>query len=353
MASRTRFGRFAAVAGLLLAAAPGWAAWKLADLKPVTGAGEAVAPVISPDGRRVAYIVGKRFPMPDGFDVLSGRLWVMDRATGKPSRIGKVAVEALQGEEPAAFSPGNAGYAYVEGRRAEPNLWYVDPHEGRYRVASGRAMSFSPDGRYLAYIRWQPGESGRTGVELWLFDTHSHESKRLARVEVSDAPRRALTPVWVSEASRIIFSAGGSVYAYARYTGELADLLNVSDVWGYDAHSSGVLWYRRRSGHGDTDGIWSADLSGNHAIRMFPADSLPAEISDLRAGPDASTVLFIGATDAGQSLILADAKDGRWRALTRAAAFSCRGNGPLLALEVADRKGPDTRNIYTARVTGP
>jgi hypothetical protein len=341
----------ASAALLTVLAAPCGAAWRVADLAPMTRAGEAVAPVVSPDGRRVGYLVGSRFTVPDAPDVLSGRLWVMDRAAGQASRVGKVNVDALQGEAPAAFSPQDAAYAYVEGLRADPNLWYVDASGGRFRVANGRAMSFSPDGKYLAYVRWQGGDATTSAVELWLFDTRSRESKRLARVDQKEPPTRALTPRWVAEASRIVFAAGGSLYSYARYTGELADIVGLTDVRDFDAHPDGVLWFQRRAGTADTDGIWSADTAGARPLRLFAGSDLPADISELTAAPDPNAILFIAATDAGHSLIIADARDGHWRSIARADSFSRQPGGDLVALEVPDPRNKDKRNIYTGRLS--
>lgn len=338
------------VAALALAAsAPVLAAWRLDEAATVTRSGEAMAPVMAPDGRRVAYVVGKRTDTPGAPAALRGRLWTLDREAGEAALLGRFPVEAVEGERLVAFAPSGRAYAYVEGRRAEPTLWYVDEKGDRLRLGSGRAASFGPDGTLLAYTVWDAGE--QPAVELWLFEMATRESKRLARVALPDPldlGTPADAPRWMPNAARIAFLAAGDVYAYARFTGRLEPLTRAGDVRSFDVTSDGGLWYHRGGADRNAAGIWSLRADGKVSMRVFRADELPSGISALTRGPDAATALFLADTAAGRGLVAADAKTGRWRQLADADAFSLLPGSRRIALESAGTDG--RRNIVMGRL---
>jgi hypothetical protein len=83
-------------------------------------------------------------------------------------------------------------------------------------------------------------------------------------------------------------------------------------------------------------------------LRTFRLDEMPPDMSDLTAGPDADTVLFIADTAAGRGLVAADAVSGRWRYLAAADALALQPGGREIALEVP--AGSGRHNIYYGRL---
>jgi len=335
-----------AVLALLAAlAAPAAAAWRLEALRPLTKSGEAVAPVLSPDGVRLAYIVGTRKPRTgDGAgkpDALSGRVWSLRPAENEAERLGRFGVTLPAGERPAAFAPGGA-YAMVEGSPEAPNLWYVSADGARYRVGGGRAMAFDAKGAYLAYTVLEPEDGPAT--ELWLYDTERRESKRLSRVVTREMPDAVDAPRWTPDNARILFRAGGDLYAYARFTGRIEPVTRSGDVAGFDLAANGAVWYYRQARDRDAAGLWLQRPDGKTSMRAFRADELPPGISGLSAGPEPDSVLFLADTAMGRGLVAADMRDGRWRWLAAADAFSVRPKGRDVALEVPSADG--RRNIH-------
>lgn len=339
--------RTAALLGVIaLCAAPARSAWRLEEARSLTRSGEALAPVLSVDGKRLAYLVGSRRATASGEEAVSGRVWAMDIAARSAGLLGRFPISLPSGEPVAAFSPRGSAYATVEGGVPAPNLWYVDDDGSRLRVGGGRAMAFHPDGSFLAYQVLDL--ETEAALELWLFDVERRESKRLARVVVSRAPSALMPPRWTPDAARILFLADGDIFAYGRYTGRIEPLTRTGDVTGMDIARDGALWYSRAARDRDAAGLWRQRADGKTSMRAFRADELPAGIAGLTAGPDPDAVLFLADTALGRGLVAADVRDGRWRFLADALSFDLRPGGLEVALESPSGEG--RRNIVLARL---
>lgn len=339
-------GFFLAGCTACLLATPARASWRVSNPEPLTRSGTAVSPSISPDGRRVAYVVGTRLQVTGGPDAISGRVWMLDRASRLAERIGRLNVDLVAGETSAVFAPDGA-YAYIEGPRSSPILWYVDADGTRFQVDNGRSASFSPDGRYLAYTVWH--RDTKPVVELRLFDTRSRESKSLNRTTVKTLPVWAKPPVWSPNAERIHFLADSHLWSYARYTGRTTAVVRTGDVADFDVvDNDRVVFYRHSAESGD-GGIWMARVDGRSLARLIASEELPSRIAQLMAAPDGTGVLFIADTARGRGLVIADLRTHRWRYASAADGAALQAGGSMLVLEVP---GPDNkRNVAAATLS--
>lgn len=165
--------------------------------------GDDVHPTWSPDGRWIAF-----FSWREG-----GGYFIMPAMGGTARRV----VPWPAGEvrpTPAAWSPDGTAMAYVLGQRREP--WIVIrtladgaarqlrlPTRPRNNTVVG--LSWSPDGRFLAYRRALSAVAAT--AELWLTSVAEGESRQL-----TDGTRRDGSPSWGPDARELYFVSdrGGS-----------------------------------------------------------------------------------------------------------------------------------------------
>lgn len=143
-----------------------------------------------PDGRRIAFIAWNHPQMPwDGTEL---RLATLDVGGGRPPAVSGVrtlaggsGVSIFQPE----FSPDGRYLAYVSDESGWPNLHLYDLETGTHRalvteaadhgrpawVQGLRTHGFSPDGRYIYYIR-----SSRGFSSLWRYDLSESRAEPVA-----------------------------------------------------------------------------------------------------------------------------------------------------------------------------
>jgi hypothetical protein len=165
-----------------------------------TGGRLNVAPSLSPDGSRIAFLSER--------GVFSIELFLADAQTGEVIRR-LVSTETDPHFDALAFiqsagawSPNGDRFAFVVFARGENRLVVVDSDSGRrlheFGVEGVGAMThpaWSPDGRYLAFAGQSAGRS-----DLWLLEVETGEARRLTQDGYS-----ALQPAWSPDGSTLAF----------------------------------------------------------------------------------------------------------------------------------------------------
>lgn len=119
-------------------------------------------PQLSPDGKKLAVVVGAN-------PVMAGNIWVFDLMKGAPARV-TFAQEQTFGpiwspdEMRIAFSSNRAG-AYQLYEKAANGAGTTQPLTEDHALSEA-PDSWSSDGRYIAYER--VGLQGKTGSEIWI-----------------------------------------------------------------------------------------------------------------------------------------------------------------------------------------
>ena len=119
-------------------------------------------PQLSPDGKKLAVVVGAN-------PVMAGNIWVFDLMKGAPARV-TFAQEQTFGpiwspdEMRIAFSSNRAG-AYQLYEKAANGAGSTQPLTEDHALSEA-PDSWSSDGRYIAYER--VGLQGKTGSEIWI-----------------------------------------------------------------------------------------------------------------------------------------------------------------------------------------
>ncbi len=171
-----------------------------------------VAPVLSPDGRQVAFISTR--------DLFSVDVYVGDVETGRIVRkLTHTAVdphfESLQFINSAGtWSPDGTRFALAGVSEGHPILTLIDVATGRRepdiafpQLGEIYSPAWSPDGRYLAFSALAGGLS-----DLFLYDLETHQMRRLTNDPFGD-----LQPAWSPDGTRLAFASD-------RFTTQLDDL---------------------------------------------------------------------------------------------------------------------------------
>src|SRR5579859_2093064 len=87
-------------------------------------------------------------------------------------------------------------------RDLDENPWLTDP------TTNLEYPSWSPDGRYLAYVRGKPYEN--PPPEIWIYDTMTDTSQQLTFADYTDADYAHTDPVWVSNTQLVYIRGLGS-----------------------------------------------------------------------------------------------------------------------------------------------
>jgi len=171
---RRRWPLAVTLAGLALAAG----LWLRAPVVPapppavraLTYSGRDASPAVSPDGRTVAFSSDR-----DG----SPRIWLKQLASGD-----EVALTDGPDDAPR-FSPDGAHVLFTRGTapggRAALFRVPVVGGEARKLVEDASEGDWSPDGRRIAFIRWERTE-GQSRAQLFLADVDGGEPRELARL---------------------------------------------------------------------------------------------------------------------------------------------------------------------------
>jgi hypothetical protein len=161
-----------------------------------------VAPTISPDGRRLAFISTR--------DLFSVDVFIGDLETGRViQKLTRTAVdphfESLQFINSAgAWSPDGASFAIGGITQGRPLISLIDVETGKRtrdirfpQLGEIYTPAWSPDGRYLAFSAIQGGLS-----DLFLYDLERDELRRLTNDPFGD-----LQPAWSPDGRRLAFAS--------------------------------------------------------------------------------------------------------------------------------------------------
>jgi Tol biopolymer transport system component len=251
------------------------------------------APAYSPDGRTIAYVAD-----------VNGVLQVFTR--GLDGVRGVQLTHSIQDCQNPFWTPDGREVYYISAAGDRDGLWAVGAAGGTARVVveNVAAAALSPDGRTLAFLR---EERGQSGLRLWLASPPT--SPPHAYVTGDFASRTFL-------AGTLMFSPDSSA---------LGAWLSVGNVAGVPME------------------FWLIDPVKLTARRLLPSLSDVTRPEPFSWMPDSRRIVFSGShgsdrTNGGAHLWMADTADDRVRALTASSAS-----------EVSPTVSPDGKKIVFAQ----
>lgn len=250
-----------------------------------------VNPSISPDGATIIY--------ENEFE-----LWTVDVPGGAPTRISidldfddkhNLFDVLASSSEADGFTPNPDGSFVAVDHHGE--IFIVPGEEGvgeKSRVTSSpwreRSQTWSPDGKYLAYISDESLEE-----EIWLYDTDSGERRRLTGQE---ALKSDLT--WSPDSGRLLYEADKGLYSITIPAGE-AELLAQNPDGGYSISdvSRDGKWVVYSRGDEDLDSevyLFEIETRIEHNVTRNPFRDFSGVLS-----PDGKNLVFASSRDGGNS----------------------------------------------------
>jgi hypothetical protein len=280
----------------------------------------ALAPALSPDGRRIAYLSQRT-----GF---AFDLWLADAATG---RVERRVVEAARSADfeslrymnsGAAFSPDGRYLAFAAQSAGRDALYVYDVERRRIarrlriELSAVTAPTWSPDGRRIAFSGLDGGVS-----DLYVTDLDGNV-ERLTDDRFAD-----LLPAWSPDGRTLAFTTDrgpGTDFerlAYGNFRTALYDLAtgditllpgqdegkNVSPVWAPDGGS--LIWVGDRTG---TNDLYRYDLGTGRLERITTLVSGAigiAPLSPVLSRAANGALAFVHFERAGYDILLVDDPD--------------------------------------------
>ncbi len=172
-------------------------------------------PSISPDGKTIVY--------ENEFEI-----WKLSLEGGKPEKISidlsfdpkDNLIEVVTSDSEASdFAPAPDGESAAIEYRGEIFLVPVDPKIGeKTRVTQSewrdRSISYSPDGKLLAYMSDKSGDE-----EIWLYDFKSFKHRQLTKLAALKSEY-----TWSRDSKTIAFTADSKIYTVDVKSGELTEV---------------------------------------------------------------------------------------------------------------------------------
>jgi Tol biopolymer transport system component len=244
---------------------------KLAPL--TTFQGQEVAPSFSPDGTQFAFAwTGERPNGAAGFDLYTEVI-----GTERPLRLTAHPSAWIT----PAWSPDGRSIAFSRVSLAgESGIYAVSALGGAERklvaasfapfwILSASALSWSPDGRLLAYSETPPGGP----VTMWLL---SVESLQKTRIQPAVACQDAWNPTFSPEGSRLAFACSSSIGVWSVYVQPLAggSATRVASATGFPG---GLCWtpdgsrivFATATHPGSGGELWQVSTSGGPPERLL------------------------------------------------------------------------------------
>jgi Tol biopolymer transport system component len=169
-----------------------------------------VAPVWSPDGRRIAF-VSFRHTLTGKWGVGKGAIYVMDFDPATGQRLGEARRVTDDGgsEGWPTWSPDGKRLAFHSDRSDNWDIWIINVDgSGLTRLTTNptadRYPAWSPDGKRIAFT------SKRSGNEdVWVIDVEKalSGSGEQAATRLTDAPDRDRYPMWSSDGKQMTFNS--------------------------------------------------------------------------------------------------------------------------------------------------
>ncbi len=205
----------AAVTALLLFRITARHAASNVKLAPLTAfPGQEVAPSFSPDGTQVAFAwTGDTADAAEGFD-----LYAKVVGTERPLRLTTHPVAWItpawspDGRSIAFSRVSSAGESgiYAVSALGGPERKLVDASFAPFWILSASALSWSPDGRLLAYSETPPGGP----VSMWLLSVGNLQK---TRIEPAVACQDAWNPTFSPEGNTLAFACSSSIGVWSIY----------------------------------------------------------------------------------------------------------------------------------------
>jgi Tol biopolymer transport system component/DNA-binding winged helix-turn-helix (wHTH) protein len=171
-----------------------------------------LSPAWSPDGRRIAFL---RLLAPEG----RSAIYLIPALGGEERRLGEIDLTPFRSAPGAllAWTPDGRWLAAV-GRfapDAPSEVWLISPDTGERRrlttAGSGElgdfGVSFSPDGRFLALLRFTTRSVG----DVYLLPLEGDYTARGGLVRLTHENGLVGGPAWNSRGNRVFYSSGGAL----------------------------------------------------------------------------------------------------------------------------------------------
>jgi eukaryotic-like serine/threonine-protein kinase len=216
------------------------------------GSGWQAEPTLAPDGSLVAYTSNE-----------SGNadIWLLDLGGGSAARLTN---DPAVDRSPAWFPDGST-LAFVSDRGGKPSIWKISRLGGAASlvVENAEDPAVSPDGRSLAFVRWDAGGFFRIHVAPMA----SPENARALTDEQTGLWHHR-KPAWSPDGQTIVYHAARDLWAVS-LTGAAARLLTTADavdkdpVWSPDGKF--IYFSSNREG---ARALWRTPAAGGPAVRL-------------------------------------------------------------------------------------
>ena len=286
----------------------------------VDGRGECFDPKFGPDGRSLYYSAisqGERYA-----------LWRVP-LTRRLEPAGPPAVVVSLGQASVRrFTLSRDGRRMVHAALAtSSNLWAVptraddpqsapEPRPLTTGSARNSRPAFSPDGRYLAFVRWQVG----TSQDIWLMQLDGGETRQLTSNSGTDSQ-----PSWLPDGTEVVFASdrlgGQSLWAVDPTSGRerlLGPLSTGADAVRLSPDGARIAYHA--PGPEGTLNVWLARLDGGDPRQLtadpelagFPSWSPDGRRLALEVRRDEDDHVAVVSAGGGEPLLLTAAGSKSW-----------------------------------------